>query len=93
MKHIEYWESKDGGRFESKSACMEHEIRLLEKNNGILYYDNNGNETSNFDSAWTVVLPKELTDEEYKELREWYSWTLPNAKGKYTWNEELEDWE
>ena len=93
MKHIEYWESKDGGRFESQSSCMEHEIRLLEKSNGILYYDNNGNETNDFDSAWTVVLPKELTDEEYKDLREWYSWTLPNAKGKYTWNEELEDWE
>lgn len=93
MKHIEYWESEDGSRFNSKAACMEYEIRLLEKNNEILYYDKDGNKVDDFDSAWVVVLSKELNDEDYKELWEWYGWMLPNAEGKYVWNEELEDWE
>ena len=93
MKHIEYWESNDGNKFASKTACMEYEIQLLKKNNGILYYDCQGKETDNFDYAWTVILSKELSDEDYKKFQELYSWTVPNAVGRYTWNNEIEDWE
>lgn len=48
MKHIEYWESKDGKRFETQYSCMEYEVKLVEKENGILYYNFNGNEVIDF---------------------------------------------
>lgn len=93
MKHIEYWLSeKDGEKFSNETDCMKHEVQLIEKVNGILYFDTNGNKIDNFDNAYSVEIKKELTDEDYKMLEKWYNWTIPNKKGVYYWDEDIEDW-
>lgn len=90
MKHIEYWEAKDGKRFENRDDCEDYEVKLIE--NEITYYNHKGELTKDFNNAFTVVLSTELSKEDYLLLNEYYYWTIPNEPGKYVWDEKTEDW-
>ena len=96
MIHIEYWLcEKDGEKFPTEYLCEEHEIRLLERDCGITYLDENGNRVYSFDNAFTVCLDKKIDPKDFTKIKEWYGTTefeIPNEIGVYIWSEELYRW-
>ena len=96
MLRIEYWLcEKDGEKFSSKYLCEEHEIRLLERDNGVRYIDENGNVTHSFDNAFEVCLEKKVKSEDFIKIQNWYGvseYEIPNEIGTYVWNEAETKW-